>query len=226
MYSIIVPVYNEVSTIDTLQENLSQFLGRAEVILVDGGSSDGTLEKYSDDFKVLKTQARCRARQMNLGVEAAQGNRLLFSHADSLLPQGALEQMDEVLEVSRIGTFGVKFDDESLLMRICGYLSNRRVIKRNIAFGDQGIFLSKEDFFTLGAFPDIPLMEDFQFSMTADAAGFRYKFTSDKIITSSRRFGTNSLHQLLLMWKMRDLRELYVRGVSAEEIIKDYKDIR
>ena len=226
MFSIIVPVYNEVSTIDALQNNLSQFLDRAEIIFVDAGSTDGTLDKYRPEFLLIQSDKKQRAYQMNLGAQAAKGSHLLFLHADSLLPKGALEQMESVMDNNSIGCFGIIFDDTSLLMRICANISNRRVLKRNIAFGDQGIFLTKESFFELGMFPEIALMEDYQFALNASHAGHVFAFTKDKITTSARRYGKNPIKQLKLMWDMRDLRELYVRGVPAEKLLNYYRDIR
>ncbi|HZK57098.1 MAG TPA: glycosyltransferase family 2 protein, partial [Clostridia bacterium] len=138
--SIIVPVYNEASTINKLMDNLEQFRDCCEIIFVDGGSSDGTDKIIERRYRPFYSPQKGRSYQMNYGASLSKGGILLFLHADSFLPDDALSQIHRIIRRGyKVGCFKIKFNSRSILMKICGFMSNLRVRLRNIAFGDQGI---------------------------------------------------------------------------------------
>ena len=221
--SIIIPIYNEESTIGKLIPQLEPVRQMAEIIFVDGGSSDRTLEMIPQEYTVIRS-GKGRAVQMNLGAECSKGDVLFFLHCDSIMPEDFMDQIAEVMEISDIGCFGMKFDKPNLFLLSCQRDSHKRIVKKNIAFGDQGIFLKKELFFRLGGFPEIPIMEDYDFSKKVGAAGYKYVTTRDRIVTSARRFKAGG--SLYTMYKMVWLRRKYDKGMDINEVARIYKDIR
>ena len=93
-------------------------------------------------------------------------------------------------------------------------------------FGDQGIFVDRNCFFAMGAFPILPLMEDYQFSLNLKKRGILPYLAKKRIITSDRRFQGNFIQKLSLMWKMNRLRARYRKGEDIEQLAKEYRDIR
>ena len=93
-------------------------------------------------------------------------------------------------------------------------------------FGDQGIFIDRKLFFEVGKFPEMPILEDYQFSLILKEKGIPLGMTRHRIYTSDRRFGGNTIEKLKVMWLMNQLRAMYRDGVPAEEIAKLYKDVR
>jgi len=105
-------------------------------------------------------------------------------------------------------------------------ISNHRVKDRKVMFGDQGIFVDRELFFEVGMFPEIPIMEDYQFSLTLKEKRVKLGMAGRRIYTSDRRFPKGTVPKLKLMWKMNRLRKMYRDGVSIERISDMYRDIR
>ena len=220
--SIIIPVYNEVSIINELMDNLEQFKYCCEIIFVDGGSSDGTVEIIEGRYRLAQSPKKGRSYQMNHGTSLSEGEILLFLHADSFLPDNALVQIYRIIHQGyKAGCFRVKFDSRSILMKICGFMSNLRVRLRNIAFGDQGIFIIRDYFYKLGGFSEIPLMEDYQLSMDIKADGEKIALARAKIITSERRFIEKG--RLRTMVRMQRLQYMYRKGENIGSIANLYK---
>lgn len=220
--SIIIPVYNEAATITNLMDNLDLFKDHCEIIFVDGGSSDGSPDIIQKRYRLVSSPKRGRANQMNYGADLTRGDIILFLHADSILPKNALSQIKNVISKgSKVGCFRIKFQSNTILMKICGFMSNFRVAKRNIAFGDQGIFIRRDYFNELGGFRDIPLMEDYQLSMNIKADGEKIALAKSHIVTSERRFIENG--RLKTMARMQRLQHMYRKGVDVELIAKMYK---
>lgn len=185
--SLIIPILNEEKKINRIIENILDLDGECEVIFVDGGSVDETVSIIGNRFKVYKSE-KGRAKQMNLGAKMSSGEALLFLHCDSILPKTALKDIIKVLSDGyRLGCFRTKFDSDNILMKCCGFMSDFRVKYRQIAFGDQGIFIYREDFDRLDGYKEISIMEDYQFSLDANKI-YKIGQTNTKIITSSRRF--------------------------------------
>ncbi len=225
--SVIVPVYIEEKTIETFLEALEEITNCAEVIFVDGGSSDATvsiLEECLPKNSKLIEVSKGRAHQMNEGVKVASGEALMFLHADCIPPKNMIDEVRRVLAYANWGCFGVKFDDPDPLMKICQIISNNRIRDRKVVFGDQGIFIKRKLFDEIGGFPEIPIMEDYQLSLTLKERGEKIGIARGLITTSARRYHEGS--KLSVMWKMNRLRKAYRDGVPIEEISAAYADIR
>lgn len=220
--SIIVPVYNEAPAINKLIDNLEQFKDYCEIIFVDGGSDDGTDRIIEKKYKLFYSPKKGRSYQMNYGASLSKGNILLFLHADSLLPDDAPGQILKIIRRGyKVGCFKIKFDSKNILMKICGFMSNLRVRLRNIAFGDQGIFIIKSYFYKLGGFAEIPLMEDYQLSMDIKADREKIALTRTKIETSERRFVKKGRFRTMI--EMQKLQYMYRKGKDIDIIANLYK---
>ena len=220
--SIIVPVYNEVATINKLIDNLGQFNDYCEIIFVDGGSRDGSDRIIQEKYRLVYSSEKGRSNQMNYGATLSKGDILLFLHADSFLPNDALSQVHKIISTGyKVGCFKIKFDSRSILMKICGFMSNLRVRLRNIAFGDQGIFIIRSYFNELGGFPDIPLMEDYQLSMNIKVDGEKIALAKTKIKTSERRFVEKG--RLKTMARMQRLQYMHRKEEDIQKIANLYK---
>lgn len=225
LVSVIIPVYNEERGIDALLAQLEAVREKCELIFVDGGSEDSTRERISErGFRVLDSP-KGRGRQLNRGAACARGNIFFFLHCDSCLPGDFLAELIEALREAELGYFGMKFDDDSLLMRICAGMSARRA-RRGIVFGDQGIFVRRALFEALGGFKELPLMEDYQFSLDIKERGLVWRQTARPLITSARRYPKGSLGRLSLMYHMFSLRRKYCRGEPIEKIAAAYGEKR
>lgn len=221
--SVIIPVYNEEKTIKSLLQTLKPVKAKSEILFVDGGSTDRTLSLIPKEYRVLRG-VKGRARQMNLGAEKSSGDILFFLHCDSELPADAIEQIETVMRKYRAGCFGIAFHSKNIWMKCCQIISNHRIKDRKIMFGDQGIFIRRKLFFEIGGFPELPIMEDYQFSLTLKELGVKLGITKKRIYTSDRRFVKGG--RLRIMWKMNRLRAMYRRGVDIEKIADLYRDVR
>lgn len=223
--SIIIPIYNEEKTIEKLMDHLEPLKNRCEILFVDGGSTDNTLALLGEDYSVLHSE-KGRAKQMNTGAKQSSGDVLFFLHCDSELPKTALEDIELVMKKYRAGCFGIAFHSWNFFMFTCRVISNNRVFDRKVMFGDQGIFLERELFFEAGMFPELPIMEDYQFSLTLKEMKVKLGMSKHRIYTSDRRFQGNTIGKLKVMWKMNRLRAMYRKGVPIDEIAELYKDVR
>lgn len=223
--SIIVPIYNEESTIEALQKQLVPLLDKCEILFVDGGSKDKTLSMIDSRFRVLHSE-KGRANQMNLGAKISSGDILFFLHSDSELPKHPLAEIRYVMKDHLAGCFGIAFHSKHFFMWTCRVISNHRIKDRKVMFGDQGIFIDRDLFFQAGMFPELPIMEDYQFSLTLKEMGIKLGIAKHRIYTSDRRFPKKTIPKLKVMWKMNRLRKMYRDGVPIETISKMYKDVR
>ncbi len=202
--SIIVPVLNEAPDIVAALDALQPLRARGhEVVVVDGGSTDGTgalAQPLSD--RVL-TAPRGRAAQMNAGAAASRGDALLFLHADTRLPEGADALVAVALAHRRWGRFDVRIDSAHPLLAVVGAVMNLRSRLTGIATGDQALFVTRAAFDDAGGFPAIALMEDLAFSSTLRRGG-RPACLTAKVVTSGRRWERNGVvPTILLMWRLR-----------------------
>ena len=221
--SLIIPIYNESSTIGAMLDQLDALPGDWEILFADGGSRDDTLEKIGQRYTVLRCP-KGRANQMNFAAAVAASDVLWFVHCDSRIPRDAHEQISNAIkDGAEWGCFHIGFDYNGPFMGCNTFLSNRRAGK-GIAFGDQGIWVTKELFTAMGGFPDLPIMEDYEFSLMMQRAGHPICQLPGRIITSGRRY--QKRFPPLTMWQMYHLRCLYRRGVDIQEIARRYKDIR
>ena len=219
--SIITPIYNESAKIETFLKELEQLKGDFEVLFADGGSTDDTLSKIPDTYRVIPC-GKGRAVQMNTAAQKTVGDYLWFVHCDSRLPKDGIQQIAS--SKGRFGCFHIGFDYDGPFMNCNTFMSNRRAIMDHIAFGDQGIWMERKLFLEQGGFPELPIMEDYEFSRQMKRQKIKLHVLPGRIITSGRRYQTN--HPLKTMWSMIWLRHLYRRGMDIQEIAHRYKDIR
>ena len=221
--TMILPVYNESKTIGTMLSQLDNLPGDWEILFADGGSRDDTVEKIGTRYRILNSP-KGRANQMNHGAVNASSDVLWFVHCDSKLPADAHAQISAAVESgAKWGCFHIGFDYDGPFMGCNTYFSNRRA-RKGIAFGDQGIWVKKDVFDAMGGFPNLPIMEDYEFSLQMQKAQLPICQLPGTIITSGRRYETR--FPPLTMWQMFRLRCLYRKGVAIEEIARRYKDIR
>ena len=221
--SVIIPIYNEEKTIKQLLQTIEPLRKEAEILFVDGGCTDATRSMIPDSYTVLESP-KGRANQMNYGAEKSTGDVLFFLHCDSELPSDALAQIRAVMQNHRVGCFGIAFHSKNFWMNWCQVLSNHRAGHRKIMFGDQGIFIERDLFFEVGEFPALPIMEDYQFSLTLKEKKIKPGMAKKRIYTSDRRFRAGGM--LRVMWKMNRLRAMYRKGVDIQTISDMYRDIR
>ena len=204
--SIVIPMLNEaagiVATLQAVQP--LRVLGH-EVIVVDGGSSDDSCELARPLADQLLQTAAGRGHQMNAGAHAASGNVLLFLHADTTLPPGAPELIDQAFSAgNRVwGRFNVHLSGVHPLLRLIERLMNWRSCATGIATGDQAMFMTRLAFEQAGRFPDIPLMEDIALSQSLKQLT-RPACVRAYAVTSSRRWeGYGIIRTVLLQWLLR-----------------------
>jgi rSAM/selenodomain-associated transferase 2 len=220
--SIIVPALNEADNIVSTLDGLKPFRKDGnEVIVVDGDSKDETVRlARSMADKIIKSTPG-RAQQMNVGAKQASGDVLWFLHADTLVPDNAVQQIQHALENNKYqwGRFDIRLSGRQLQLRIVESLMNLRSRITGIATGDQGIFVRREVFESIGGFANIPLMEDLEISRRLKKHS-RPCCLDTKLITSSRRWEERGiLRTILLMWR---LRLAYFLGVKPEKLVNHY----
>jgi len=220
--SVIVPALNEAELIQTCLAALKPFSDQGhEVLVVDGGSSDGTAALAEDRATRVLACPGGRTRQQNHGAANARGDLLVFVHADTLLPYGALEALLKIAGQQRVwGRFDVRLSGAHPLFRVIEYCMNLRSRLSGIATGDQAIFVSRALFEAAGGFPDIPLMEDI--ALSANLKKYRPPLCSRlRVITSSRRWEQHGI--LITMLKMFSLRLRYALGTGPEKLAREYE---
>ncbi|HEX5211788.1 MAG TPA: TIGR04283 family arsenosugar biosynthesis glycosyltransferase [Pseudolabrys sp.] len=218
--SIVMPVLDEAAAIEAALRALAPYRARGvEVIVVDGGSRDGTPTLAAPLADGVIGAPRGRSLQMNAGAAAAKGDTLLFLHADTQLPEPADELALDGLKRSGSvwGRFDVRFDGEELAL--IAFMMNLRSRLTGIATGDQAMFVTRAAFDAAGGFPPIALMEDVALSARLKRIG-RPLCLRERVTTSGRRWHTHGvLRTIVLMWK---LRLAYFFGADPVRLAKAY----
>ena len=218
--SVIMPVLNEAEIIPGAIRRLVS-LNPREVILVDGGSTDGTPAAAAEAGARVVSSPPGRALQQSIGADLAEGDILLFLHADTVLPLAAENQLARFADGRQLwGRFDVRLSGSARGLRIIEWFMNYRSRLTGIATGDQALFVRREAFDLAGGFSRIPLMEDVELS--ARLLRLSRPFCSRaRVLTSSRRWEIQGvLRTVLLMWR---LRLLYFLGVPAEKLVTQYR---
>lgn len=223
-FSIVIPVLNEADGINSLISHLRKQSSEHfyEIIVVDG-DPQGTTVKVINDKKVISITAdRGRAMQMNAGAAKANGEILIFLHADTLLPPGALNKISRILENKHYvgGAFNLGIDSDRLILKYIAARANMRSRINRIPYGDQAIFIRKSYFDKMGKFKEIPLMEDVDLMRRIKKRGDKIYIFRDPVKTSPRRWEEDGViyttirNQVILI--------LYFLGVAPEKLAKYY----
>jgi rSAM/selenodomain-associated transferase 2 len=221
--SIIVPVLNEAAGIAAALQPLQELRAKGvELIVVDGGSADGSLELAAPLADRVLIAARGRACQMNAGAALATGRILAFLHADTRLPAAADHLIMNALCAEsgpHWGRFDVCIEGRSAWLPLVAALMNLRSRLTGIATGDQAIFVRRESFDAAGGFPDIPLMEDIAISRRLRKRGAP-ACLPQKVVTSGRRWDRHGVWRTIrLMWWLR-LR--FFLGADPHRLANEY----
>ena len=187
MISVIIPVYNEAKALPATLDQFQRQSGAYELIVVDGGSSDQTCTIAARYPEVqLLSASKGRASQMNAGARLAQGEWLLFLHADTLLPPNALLQI-AAASPHQAGGFRHWFSGADWRLRLISILDNYRCRRTHVIYGDQGLFVRRTLFHQLGGFPNQPILEDVAFCETLLTVT-EPVILDDYVLTDSRKF--------------------------------------
>jgi rSAM/selenodomain-associated transferase 2 len=218
--AIVVPVLNEAANIPALCAHLKRIALQAEVVLVDGGSTDDTVRlARAAGLQVLQSP-RGRARQMNAGAQATQAPQLLFLHADTQLPEQAFVLVQDALQHHVWGRFDVRIQGQAKMLRVVAFFMNWRSRLTGIATGDQAMFMTRQAYVQAGGFPDQPLMEDIAMSAALKRISSPWCLRQ-QVLTSGRRWEQRGVWRtIMLMWR---LRLAYWLGTPAEALARAYR---
>ncbi|MEZ4817457.1 MAG: TIGR04283 family arsenosugar biosynthesis glycosyltransferase [Flavobacteriaceae bacterium] len=227
MISIIIPVLNEASTIGVILQDISEKASGnliSEIIIVDGGSEDTTLEKASKFAKVLPlillTSQKGRAKQMNMGAKNAEGEILYFLHADTLLPYHFDSQIiSHIKKGSIAGCFRMKFDSHHPILKISQWFTKFNL--KSCRGGDQSLFISKKAFENLGGYnEDFTVYEDCEF-INRIYDQYRFTIIKDYVITSARKYHQKGTLKLQYHFAMIHIKKWL--GASPKNLTSYYK---
>jgi rSAM/selenodomain-associated transferase 2 len=209
MISIITPVLNEREIIQPFLNHMENLKGNFELILVDGGSNDGTLDEINrvrEGFHpplIVLNASKGRAKQMNKGAEVAKGDILLFLHVDSHIEGDSLKIIENKIAENRIigGGFTHSFSDPDIFLKLNSAFGNLRARATKIFFGDFGIFIRRDVFERMGGYDDIIILEDVEFCKKAKKYG-KLEQIESLIVTSPRRYHSKGKIRLTVFFIM------------------------
>jgi len=221
--SVVIPAWNEASTIADAVGH-ARALGD-EVIVVDGGSPDGTGARAAAAGAVTVASSKGRGHQLRAGAERATGDVLLFLHADVMLDRTARAAIESALADPRVsgGNFRLRFAPPSIAASIFGIANDVRRRALGIYYGDSAIFVRSETYRALGGFRAIPLFEDYDFVRRLELAGKTAYLRDPIAVASARRFAHAPIRTLAL-WTL--LQVLFSLGVSPQRLARLYADAR
>lgn len=218
--TVIVPTLDEVACIGGTLSAVRRCLPAARLLVVDGGSSDGTLEEVRRFGVEAIACARGRGRQLASGARETHSEWMLFLHADTCLPIHAAAVIGKFISdaEARIATFRLRFDDDRPFLRLCGLLS--RIDSVFTRFGDQGILIRRSFYVEIGGFPEWPLFEDVAL---LQAARRRTRIASlpAEVTTSARRF--RACGPFRQQWINARLLVRFLRGETTEQLAREYR---
>lgn len=223
LVSIIIPTLNEEACIGATLDAAADLPGRSEIIVVDGGSTDRTVEIAGSHARVIHS-ARGRSSQQAAGARAAAGDVLWFVHADTLPPPSGLQAIEVALSDPQIagGNFSLSFDgghrSARQLTTIYPYL--RRI---GLCYGDSGIFIRRNVYEAIGGFHDYPLFEDVDLVRRLRSKG-QFTTLPQQLVTSSRRFEHRNFPMMFAVWT--GLQILYWAGVPPQHLARLYAPVR
>ncbi len=224
MISIIIPVYNEEKVLTKNSAQLKNLSQEAELIFVDGGSTDKSIQIAQSFGKVIQSK-KGRAAQMNCGAKAAEGEVLLFLHADNIIFPETLTSMESHIKNNGFigGCLTQRIDKNGIIYRVIEGQGNLRARLSKVFYGDQGIFVKKGVFFKIGGFPEVPIMEDMLFTKKLRMAG-KTVVLPEKIFVSPRRWKKGGIIKTSLFYSL--IAVLFRLGYPLEKIKLLYDDLR
>jgi rSAM/selenodomain-associated transferase 2 len=220
--SIIIPTLNEAQNLPRTLSTL-QTIPSVELIVVDGGSVDDTVSvAESWGIKVIRSPVSGRANQMNLGAAMAQGDILLFLHADTCLPDRFDDLVRQTLMQPKVigGAFELAIDGQTTGVRLVEWGVKMRSHFCQMPYGDQALFMSANTFRAIGGFPPLPIMEDFELVRRLKRQG-RIAIVPKAVLTSGRRWQTLNVFRTTLINQCIILG--YILGVSPDRLVIWYR---
>ena len=220
--SVIVPMLNEEDAIARALDALAAAAPGAQVIVVDGASTDRSREHARARCAMLLVAQQGLARQMNAGAAAAKGDALAFVHADTIVPPTFADDIAAALADPAVvgGRFDVRLDDASPMLRLVGWLISARSRLSRTATGDQAIFIRRRIFELVGGYRDIELGEDLDLARRMKRAG-AVACLRATVTTSARRWRERGI--LATTVRMWFLRAALLMGVSPSRLARLYK---
>jgi len=220
-FSIIVPVFNEALLIRPFLKHLREQAPEAEIIVVDGGSTDGTDRLAAGFCDQLVRSERNRGVQMNAGACVACGDILWFVHVDAKVPSRCLDEIARIVGDPQVvgGYFRIRLP-RGLVYRLTDSFAHYAGILLRMRCGDHGIFCRRAAFIDIGGFPAVPIMEDVEFFRRLRCCG-RVTCSKKRILVSPRRYEAIGRTRLTLAYGL--IAMLYVFGVSLSKLASIYK---
>ena len=220
--SIIVPVFNEAPLIRSFLSNLRERTPGAEIIVVDGASTDGT-DQLAEGFcdQVVRSGDRSRAKQMNAGADAASGDILWFLHADAEVPPESLNEIGRIMRNPKVcgGFFRIRLPPAPAVYRLTDGFAHYAGLLLRMRCGDHGIFCRRTVFEKLKGFPDVPLMEDTELFRSLYIHG-KVRWSKSRLVVSPRRYETIGPLRLTFFYGL--IGALYAIGVPLPRLAAMY----
>jgi rSAM/selenodomain-associated transferase 2 len=222
-FSVIVPVFNEAPLIRPFLQHLRDRAPEAEIIVADGGSTDGTADLASGFCDQIVVSERNRAIQMNFGARAAHGDILWFVHVDAEVPQGCLAEIERLMNDPGIagGYFRIRLP-RGAVYRLTDTFAHYAGILLRMRCGDHGLFCRRTVFLDVGGFPEVPLMEDVEFFRLLHRRG-RVTYSHKRLLPSPRRYETVGRVRLTLAYGL--IAVLYIFRVPRAKLAWIYRRI-
>ena len=224
--SVIIPTLNEEFSIAKTLDRLARVEGVSEIIVVDGGSSDETIEIVGNlkAVKLVEMTGANRGKQLNEGTKYANGDVFWFVHADTRPADECGKQIVEVLSDERVvgGNFKIVFDGAGNWARFLSRLYPH-LRKIGLVYGDSAFFVRREVYEKTGGFQDLPLFEDVDLYKKLIKYG-RFEYLNLPVTTSSRRFENRSFLFTFARWSL--FQGLYWLGFPPQLLAKKYEAIR
>jgi rSAM/selenodomain-associated transferase 2 len=220
--SIIVPVHNEARLIQPFLAHLRERARGAEIIVVDGASTDGTDQLAAGLCdRLVATSERSRATQMNVGARVASGDVFWFLHADAEVPSECLDEIGRIMRDQTVsgGYFRIRLPPPAVYRLTDGFGHYAGLLLR-MRCGDHGIFCRRRAFIDAGGFPDVPLMEDVEFFRRLRRSG-RVVHSKKRIAASPRRYEAIGPLRLTVAYGL--IATLYLFGVSPSRLSRIYQ---
>jgi rSAM/selenodomain-associated transferase 2 len=223
LVSIVIPTFNEARLIRTTIATLNQLRGQYEIVIADGGSTDETVALAQSCGLPVIVAPRGRGPQMNAGAAATTGHALLFLHADTRLPDNALQWIEAALQAPDVcgGHFHLRFAGATYGAKV---LTQIYPLLRwlGLVYGDSAIFVRRSVFESVGGFRDLPLFEDCDLYQRLRQTGHFVRLP-EYATTSSRRF-EGRFFRTFAHWAM--LQALYWLGVAPQRLANMYRPLR